>query len=83
MHRGGFLFVFFPVNTTPDTDEEGGSDLSRSVQNAADELDQMFLCLDWTSGHEVLLVGRVEDDDGGHRHLSEKREQLGEIAHRS
>lgn len=73
---------FFPVNTTPDTDEEGGSDLSRSVQNAADELDQMFLCLDWTGGHEVLLVGRVEDDDGGHRHLSEKREQL-EIAHRS
>lgn len=50
-------------------------DLRRTVQNAVDELDQLLRGLDQLAGQEVLLVGRVEDDDGGHRHLAGRRRQ--------
>lgn len=50
-------------------------DLCRTVQNAADELDQLLHGLDRLAGQEVLLVGCVEDDNGGHRHLAEKQNQ--------
>lgn len=46
--------------------------LCRTVQDAGDELDQLLHGLDRLTGQEVLLVGRVEDDDGGHGHLAEK-----------
>lgn len=53
----------------------GGKDLDlcRTVQNAADELDQLLHGLDRLAGQEVLLVGCVEDNDGGHRHLAERK----------
>lgn len=47
-------------------------DLCRTVQNTADELDQLLHGLSRLAGQEVLLVGCVEDDNGGHRHLTEK-----------
>lgn len=47
-------------------------DLCRTVQNTTDELDQLLHGLDRLAGQEVLLVGCVEDDNGGHRHLTEK-----------
>lgn len=52
--------------------EEGENlDLCRTVQNTADELDQLLHGLNWLTGQEVLLVGCVEDDNGGHSHLAE------------
>lgn len=53
--------------------EEKIPDLCGAVQNAADELDQLLHGVDGLTGQEVLLVGCVEDDDRGHRHLAEKR----------
>lgn len=53
--------------------EEKIPDLCGAVQNAADELDQLLHVVDWLTGQEVLLVGCVEDDDRGHRHLAEKQ----------
>ena len=51
-------------------------DLCRTVQNAADELDQLLHGVDRLTGQEVLLVGCVEDDNGGHCHLAgEKRKK--------
>lgn len=50
-------------------------DLCRTVQNAADELDQLLHGLDRLAGQEVLLVGCVEDDNGGNRDLAEKQNQ--------
>lgn len=47
-------------------------DLCRTVQNTADELDQLLHGLNWLTGQEVLLVGCVEDDNGGHCHLAER-----------
>lgn len=47
-------------------------DLCRTVQNAADELDHLLHSLNWLTGHEVLLVGCVEDDNRRHCHLAEK-----------
>lgn len=55
--------------------EEKILDLCRAVQNAADELDQLLHGVDRLAGQEVLLVGCVEDDDRGHRHLAEKQEE--------
>lgn len=46
-----------------------------SVQNAADELDQLLHRLGRMAGQEVLLVGCVEDDNGGHRHLAENKQE--------
>lgn len=46
------------------------SDLCRTVQNTADELDQLLHGLHRLPGQEVLLIGCVEDDNGGHRHLA-------------
>lgn len=52
-------------------------DLCRTVQNTVDELDQLLHGLNRLTGQEVLLVGCVEDDNGGHCHLAEKnRKQL-------
>lgn len=48
-------------------------DLCRTVQNTADELDQLFHAFDRLTGQEVLLVGCVEDDNGGHCHLAEEK----------
>lgn len=47
-------------------------DLCRTVQNTVDELDQLLHGLNRLTGQEVLLVGCVEDDNGGHCHLAEK-----------
>lgn len=49
----------------------GGSDLCRTVQDALDEVDQLLHGAHGLAGQEVLLVGGVEDDDGGHRHFPE------------
>lgn len=49
----------------------GGADLCRTVQDAPDEVDQLLHGADGLAGQEVLLVGGVEDDHGGHRHFSE------------
>lgn len=49
-------------------------DLCRTVQNTGDELDQLLHALDRLTGQEVLLVGCVEDDNGGHRHLAEEKQ---------
>lgn len=46
-------------------------DLCGAVQNTVDELDQLLHGLNRLAGQEVLLVGCVEDDNGGHRHLAE------------
>lgn len=58
---------------------EGGRgedlDLCRTVQNAIDELDQLLHGLDGLAGQEVLLIGCVEDDNGGHRHLAEEKQE--------
>lgn len=54
---------------------DGGSDLSRTVQNIADELDQLLHGLNRLTGQEVLLVGRVEDDYGGHFYLTEEKKR--------
>lgn len=48
-------------------------DLCRTVQNTADELDHLLHGLNWLTGQEVLLVGCVEDDNGGHCHLAEEK----------
>lgn len=52
-------------------EEEGEADLCRTVQDAPDEVDQLLHGADGLAGQEVLLVGGVEDDHGGHRHFSE------------
>lgn len=54
-----------------DEEEAGGSDLGRTVQDALDEVDQLLHGADGLAGQEVLLVGGVEDDNGGHRHFPE------------
>lgn len=53
----------------------GGSDLCRTVQNAADEVHQLLHGADGLARQEVLLVGCVEDDNGGHRHFPEGGEE--------
>lgn len=55
----------------------GGEDLDlcRTVQNTVDELDQLLHGLNRLTGQEVLLVGCVKDDNGGHRHLAEKNKK--------
>lgn len=50
-------------------------DLCGTVQNAVDELDQLLHGLNRLTGQEVLLVGCVEDDNRGHRHLAEKKKE--------
>lgn len=50
-------------------------DLCRTVQNTADELDQLLHGLNWLIGQEVLLVGCVEDDNGGHCHFAEEKKK--------
>lgn len=50
-------------------------DLCRTVQNTADELDQLLHAFDRLTGQEVLLVGCVEDDNGGNCHLAEEKKQ--------
>lgn len=52
-----------------------GVNLCRTVQNAADELDQLVCAFNQLAGHEVLLVGCVEDDNGRHCHLPEKKKK--------
>lgn len=47
--------------------------LCGTVQNAVDELDQLLHGLDRLTGQKVLLVGCVEDDNGGHRHLAGRK----------
>lgn len=51
----------------------GDSDLHGTVQNTGDELDQLLHGLSRLAGQEVLLVGCVEDDDGGDGHLAGKK----------
>lgn len=51
------------------------SDLSRTVQNTVDELNQLLHGLQRLTGQEVLLVGRVEDDYRGHGHLAEEKQK--------
>lgn len=51
------------------------SDLCRTVQNTVDELNQLLHGLNRLTGQEVLLVGCVEDDYGGHGHLTEEKQQ--------
>lgn len=50
-------------------------DLCGTVQNPVDELDQLLHGLNRLTGQEVLLVGCVEDDNRGHRHLAEKKKE--------
>lgn len=50
-------------------------DLCRTVQNAADELDQLLHGLNGLTGQEVLFVGCVQDDNGGHCHFTEEKQQ--------
>lgn len=56
----------------------GASHLRRAVQDAVDEVDQLLHGADKLVGQEELLVGCVEDDNGGHRHLAggEEEKQL-------
>lgn len=49
----------------------GAPHLRRTVQDAVDEVDQLLHGADKLVGQEELLVGCVEDDNGGHRHLTE------------
>lgn len=65
------------------TEREGRGedlDLCRAVQNAVDELDQLLHGLGRLTGQEVLLVGCVEDDNGGHCHLAEDEKKKQETA---
>lgn len=55
-------------------------DLCRTVQNTVDELDQLLHGLNRLTGQEVLLIGCVEDDNGGHRHLAEREKKTGNTA---
>lgn len=59
-------------------DERGveGCNLCRTVQNAADELDQLLYALNRLAGQEVLLVGCVEDDNGRNSHFPEKKTNI-------
>lgn len=61
----------------------GGSHLRRTVQDAVDEVDQLLHADNKFVGQEELLVGCVEDDDGGHRHLSEGGEKEIQLFRRS
>lgn len=56
-------------------EEEKMLDLCGTVQNPIDELDQLLHGLNRLTGQEVLLVGCVEDDNRGHRHLAEKKKE--------
>lgn len=47
------------------------SHLRRTVQDAVDKVDQLLHGPDMLGGQEELLVGCIEDDNGGHRHLTE------------
>lgn len=57
-------------------DGGGDSDLHGTVPNTGDELDQLLHGLRWLGGQEVLLIGRVEDDDRGDRNLAGNTHQI-------
>lgn len=48
--------------------------LSRSIHNTVDEVDQLLQRVHRLAGQEVLLIGRVEYDEGRHRHIAEEED---------